>query len=228
MDAGGLQPAHVLHTRRYRDSSLIVELLTAEAGRVACLARGALKGRGGALPVQPFRPLLVEWRGRGETPALVHCEAAGPPLTLAGRRLYCGLYVNELMLKLTARHDPVAAMYRDYVAALAALAGGDHLEVVLRRFEVGLLGHLGHGLTLSSDAMGRPIEAAKSYTYDIEDGARPCAADDLGAIDGATLLALTSGDLAGDRALHQARDLMRRVLNHYLEGRPLHSRELFR
>ena len=45
---------------------------------------------------------------------------------------------------------------------------------------------------------------------------------------GATLLAMRSGDWVGEKALAEARRLMRSVLDHHLEGRPLRTRELFR
>ena len=56
-----LQPAYILHSRPYRDSSLLLEALTAEQGRISLVARGARRrsrgGSAGAL-LQPL-PLLL-------------------------------------------------------------------------------------------------------------------------------------------------------------------------
>ncbi len=226
MNAQTLQAAYVLHTRRYSDSSLLVDLLTREQGRVAGIAKGALRPRRQDARIQPFHPLWVALHGRGEVLTLARVEAGGPALALAGRRLYCGLYLNELLLKLTARHDACAGLFEDYAGALGGLAGPAMAESVLRRFEVRLLEHLGLGLSLDVDSQGQPIKADSSYTYDVDTGAGPGAG--AGSVRGKTLLALKSGDLADREVLDEARLLMRRILDHHLDGRPLRSRELFR
>ena len=57
-----LQPSYVLHSRPYRDTSALLEVFTAEQGRISLVARGARRktrgGSGGAL-LQPFNPLLL-------------------------------------------------------------------------------------------------------------------------------------------------------------------------
>ena len=77
-----LQPAFILHSRPYRDSSLLLEVFTAEHGRISLVARGARRksrgGSGGAL-LQPFIPLLVSYSGRAEMKNLVANEVAGQP-----------------------------------------------------------------------------------------------------------------------------------------------------
>ncbi|HSB96610.1 MAG TPA: recombination protein O N-terminal domain-containing protein, partial [Spongiibacteraceae bacterium] len=65
-----LQPAYVLHTRDFRDSSLLIELFTPEQGRVAAVARGVKAARRGSgmqrALLQPFQPLWIAVQGRGE------------------------------------------------------------------------------------------------------------------------------------------------------------------
>lgn len=228
METNGLIAAFVLHSRRYRDNSLILEILSREQGRVSCIARGALgSGRRTAAP-QPFSPLAVGLRGRGELPTLASAESTGRAMTLSGTRLFCGLYLNELLLHLTIRHDPCEGLFDDYQATLEALHAGAPQEPVLRRFEVRLLAHLGHGLALDVDSRGQPLLADQRYTYDIEQGPVATAAANNGAVFGRTLSALDHGQFPDDDTLREARTLMRRILHHYLEGRPLRSRELFR
>jgi DNA repair protein RecO (recombination protein O) len=94
-EAASLKPAFVLHHRRYQESSLIVELFTPNQGRIGVLAKGALGGktnRSGSL--QPFTPLLVDWRGRGQLPTLTHCDTASSAISLKGKALYCAMYLN--------------------------------------------------------------------------------------------------------------------------------------
>lgn len=228
MDTSGLQPAYVLHTRRYGDTSLLVEFLSREQGRLAAIAKGALRGRQAGGRIEPFWPLLIQLRGRGEVLSVVHSESAGAPLVLRGRDLYCGLYLNELVLKLTARLDACPPLFDDYADALAGLAGQPDPEPVLRRFEASLLANLGLGLSLDRDAHGEPIRPNGKYTYDVDGGARPSRGEGAQTVSGKTLLALRDGVFGDADCLLEARALMRRILNHHLEGRPLRSRELFR
>jgi len=228
LDTPTLQAAYVLHARRYGDSSLLLELLTRTQGRLACIAKGALRPRRTDARLQAFQPLLAEVRGRGEVLTLARTEAAGPPQGLTGRSLYCGLYLNELLLKLTARQDPCGGLFDDYERALRDLLATSAVEPVLRRFEVRLLEHLGLGLALELDTQGQPIRADSRYTYDVDSGASPSRGTGAAVVSGATLLALKHGDFTEGDSLLQARALMRRILNHHLDGRPLRSRELFR
>ena len=220
--------AFVLHKRRYGDSSLIVELFSREQGRMVGMAKGILGSRRSGYQLDSFQPLLVELRGRGEVQTLTRAEPAGAPLGLLGRRLYCGLYLNELLLRLTARQDACPGLYDDYVQAVQRLAANASVEPLLRSFEVRMLSHLGIGLTLGLDSLGQPVEAARVYYYDIEAGPVPALSGRPGEIDGSTLIALRTENLTDKHALLQARRLMRRIIDHYLEGRPLHSRQLFR
>lgn len=228
MSAPDLQAAYVIHSRRYGESGLLADLLTQRSGRVAAVIRGALKGRRNDRTAQAFQPLLIALRGRGEVMTLTRLERDGPPLTMNGRRLYCGLYVNELLMHLTVREDPCSQVFDDYVAVLHDLAGGVAIETALRRFEVSLLEHLGIGLALTLDIEGKPIVPSSRYYYDVSSGARPVDGEGDDSVAGQTLLALYHGRLDDERVLRETRRLMRRVIDFHLGGRALRSRELFR
>ena len=112
-----LQPAYVLHSRPYRDSSALVEMFTAEHGRLSLVARGARnRGRKGSLSslLQPFIPLLISFSGRAELKTLGKLEAAGGGRTLRGERLYSGLYMNELLVRLLHRQDAHPRLFAAY------------------------------------------------------------------------------------------------------------------
>ena len=82
-----LQPAWVLHARAYRESSLLVEAHIRDHGRIGLVARGARGSRSrwkGLL--QPFRPLLLSWRQRGELGTLTDAEQIAPLPPLEGER----------------------------------------------------------------------------------------------------------------------------------------------
>ncbi|TVQ85383.1 MAG: DNA repair protein RecO [Chromatiaceae bacterium] len=121
------QRGFVLHRRDYGNSSLLLDVFTAAHGRLPLLAKGAKTARRGgsarAALLQAFQPLWLTWSGRGEVATLTRAEAAGMPIALAGKTLYCGLYLNELLLRLLGRHDPHEALFVFYQQALAGLGG---------------------------------------------------------------------------------------------------------
>lgn len=142
--------AFVLHQRAWGDNGQIIELFTRAQGRMTVFAhgvRGAHARLAGVL--QPFVPLLVSWAGRGEAPRLTGAEPdpAGParePLLPA--RLMSAWYLSELVMTLTARHDPQPELFGHYAEALAGLRSAPRQEPVLRLFEKRLLDVLGYGL----------------------------------------------------------------------------------
>ena len=71
-DSNDLSAAYVLHTRKYRDTSLIAELYTQAQGRVAVVAKGARSTRGVKQAIwQPFTPLLISYIGKGDLKTVV-------------------------------------------------------------------------------------------------------------------------------------------------------------
>jgi DNA repair protein RecO (recombination protein O) len=223
-----LDPAYVLHCRPYRETSLILEALSYAHGRVGLVARGARAHRSpwrGLL--QPFRPLLLSWSGRHELMTLTGAEAAGGP-SLQGRALLAGLYLNELLVRLVPRGDPLPGLYEEYRLALETLHQGERDQPALRRFERRLLEILGYGMVLGErDDRGEPIDPARVYRYRVESGPVLGEGGEGVPVRGATLLELTHGPLADPAAAREARQLMRYVLQHYLGDRPLGSRALF-
>lgn len=229
-----LQPAYILHSRAYRDTSLILEVFTAEQGRLSIVARGARRrARGGshAALLQPFVPLLLSFVGRSEMKTLTQAEAAGSAPALAGERLFSGMYLNELMVRLLHRHDPHPGLFAAYGGALQALAESEHLDPVLRRFEWRLLEDLGYSFPLVADGhSGEALRSDAWYGFQPEVGlVELAAANHPGRplYRGEDLLCLSRGEFAGP-ARQAAKRLMREALGTYLGDAPLRSRELFR
>lgn len=229
-----LQPAYILHSRPYRDSSAIIEALTAEHGRMSLVARGARrKNRGGSniALLQAFTPLLVSFTGRGELKTLTANESAGAPKTLRGERLFSGLYINELLVRLLHRHDPHPMLFAAYDSALDELSSAPQVELVLRRFEFTLLQELGYSFDLHLDGRsGQAVLPEQWYHFHGDYGlvAREGDVDPRRpAFIGADLLAIAAGDLDGDTRV-TAKRLLRQVLASHLGEAPLKSRELFR
>lgn len=222
-----LQPVYLLHRRAYGDNSLLADLFSRDQGRLTVMARGAHKGRRASL-LQPFVPLLANWRGRGEIPTLNLVEAAGQGVSLTGRRLVCGLYLNELLVRLLRPQDPHLHLFALYGQAIAALPANDE-EDILRRFELDLLQELGFGLQLEHEAASDTlIDPERRYHYRLEAGPVPAHDEKQLQVRGRTLIALARRAPLDTDSRREARALLRYVLSAQLGGRPLKSRELFR
>lgn len=229
-----LQPAFVLHTRRFRETSLIVELFTPEHGRVGVVAKGA--GSGGKSSrkalLQPFSRLRVSWVIRGELGTLTAVEQERTSRAPTGRAVACGFYLNELLMRLLIRHDPHPLLFTHYEATLQRILVHDEQAQTLRAFEKQLLEEIGYGLILGHEAAsGVPIDPDLQYHYRPEEG--PIAIDSTAdavedAVSGRTLLALAQGARLDSVQLSEARRLLQGVLRNYLGDRPLRSRELLK
>ncbi|TXS95898.1 DNA repair protein RecO [Parahaliea maris] len=229
-----MQPAYLLHARPYRDSSQLLEMFTAEHGRISLVGRGVhRRARGGSLraTLQPFRPLLISFTGRSELQTLTAAESAAPGVRLGGERLFSGLYLNELLLRLLHRHDPHPTLFAGYGETLQQLAAAAQSEGVLRQFELQLLEELGYGFDPTADAhSGESVRDGGWYRYSEGLGlvqCQPGSSAPGSLFPGADLLAISRGELGGPVSL-TAKRLLRAVIAEHLGGRPLHTRELFR
>ena len=225
------QPGYVLHTYPFRETSLVVETFTRSHGRVAMVARGAKRPRSALRgSIMAFQPLALSWSGHGDLRLLLRAEWQGGQQRLQGRALLCGFYLNELLLKLLPREDAHEKLFLDYQAALARLTQEPEPGAVLRCFEKALLRELGYALALDRDSgSGDEIDPGKCYAYEPERG--PVAvngAAQLGLVfTGRTLLDIVHDDYRNPATLQQAKALMRLLIGHRLEQKPLNSRRIF-
>jgi DNA repair protein RecO (recombination protein O) len=248
-----LDKGYVLHTYPYRETSLILQAWTEKHGRLGLVAKGARRPKSAMRAVLvPFQPLVLDWFGRSELKTLKTGEPASPAIPLAGPALMSAFYLNELLLKLTTREDPhegLFAAYDEAITELRALSrakpgtdadagsgvnpGPSRIEPVLRRFELRLLQELGYALELTREAgTHAPIAAEREYLYVIERGPVPAPEGEapLNAVKlrGTTLLDLDRGRLEDAATIAQAKQLMRLLINHSLNGQELATRALVR
>ena len=232
--------AYVLHTRPYRETSLLVELFTRQHGRVSLVANGA-RGRKKSPPPRQFVACLVSWVGRGPLFTLTSCELA-PTMGLEGDRLACGFYVNELLMRMTQPLDVHDYLFEIYAGTLADLADGAPMSVALRKFEAALLQECGYlpDFTCNGET-GQPLDPEALYELQLERGfvpARRSYADrspEAGgeqardnAWPGTTLSAIYVGDFRSRHVREAARKIFREALRPHLGSKPLASRELLR
>lgn len=224
------EPAYALHSRPYRETSSIIDLLTRQYGRLSVVARGTRSsGRGKGQPRQ-FDRLLVGCSGRSALLTLTGCE----PLShrwLTGDALYAGLYLNELLLRLLRDDDPHPRLFEGYEETLDRLVAVVDPEPALRGFERLLLKESGYELTLTHAAeSGDSIVSSAGYRYVPDVGFYRVSEmiDDRLVFGGATLLAIAVNDYANEQVRRAAKQIMRRALAPHLGDKPLRSRALYR
>lgn len=227
------QLAFVLHTYPYRETSLLIEAFSAGSGRLSLMAKGAKRPKSSLRgTLMSFQPLLLSWSGKSELRTLHQAEWQGGQPQLQGTALFCGFYMNELLMKLLPRDDPHADLFDYYRQSIHSLSQNLNHSAFLRRFEIKLLKELGYAIPLEKDKVDLPVEANKHYHYLIEKGpieasSAPQDKDTL-IIQGKTLLDMAKEDYSDSTTLQQSKLLMRQLLNYYLNGKALHTRQVLK
>lgn len=239
------QLALVLHSRPYRETSLMLTLLTPEQGKINAVVRGVrTKSKTAAIKqawCQPFQELRIRWieKTAQKLPRLFNLSQFEPTsvrFPLMGEASICGLYVNELLYRLLYPQVPVESMFQTYQQTLYDLAiAKNRFEQAwaLRQFEYELLMSLGVAFDLSHDAQQHPVLEQQNYRFFPELGfvveERNTVSDlnGLGSpISGQCLLQFAQFEPC-ERCMPQWRALFRNQLNHYLGGKPIQTRALF-
>jgi DNA repair protein RecO (recombination protein O) len=141
---------------------------------------------------------------------------------LTGRALMCGLYLNELVMKLLPREDSHPLLFESYAATLMTLAESEEHSAILREFETQLLAELGYGLQLERDVKtGAALQSDTLYRYDPLAGPMQHGGGVL--VSGRVLLALNKGVFEDAMIAAEARDFVRTIIQFHLERRSLKS-----
>ena len=225
------EPAFILHSYPYKETSLIVEAFTRHRGRVGLLARGARRPRSAIRGMLlAFYPLRLSWSASAELGTLLTAEWSGGQPALAGMGLMCGFYLNELLLRLLPRDDPHEALFDFYSESLHHLAGSSNYAPILRSFEKRMLAELGYAPLLAHDAASRPIDPAARYVYEPERG--PILLTNSifkdSSVSGQTLLDVAADDYGRAETREEARALMRALIAERLHGQELHTRAVLK
>ncbi len=223
------QPGFVLHSYPYKETSLIIDVLTRQYGRIALVAKGAKRPYSQLRGVlQTFQPLVLAWHGKSELPTLTAAEWVGGMRPLEKSALLCGFYLNEIIVKLLQRHDPQPLLFDAYVTTINQLAHFEPAFIALRKFELHLLRTAGVVSDLSYCIEKRTqVLPDGMYIVDPEMGTRPALAHELGLkVHGKTLLDMQAEDYSNTYTQSQSKLLMRSLLTHHLHGMPIHTRQI--
>jgi len=216
---------YVLHQKHFSDTRYWVDLIAQNYGRVSALWRKPKK----TLNLIPFTPYQAIWESRGQHRVLACCEPTGAPLSLTGKALFCGFYINELCERLLLIEDQSPIPFTAYEQALHGLLVDEQLERPLRYFEWQLICYLGFEFSFTQEGFsGAPIRAHVRYQFNPRVGFERAGAQ-VSALTftGGSLLAIGEGNYEGDGA-RILKLVFRQALRHKLGPKPLKSRDYFR
>lgn len=226
--------AYVLHRRPYRDTSLLVDFFTQHHGVITAVCRGTRQNKKN-IALACFHPFWIEYGSRNSLATLYQYESDAnlsySAVNLSGSQLYCGLYLNELLVKLLGRHDPYSELFLSYQMTLNGLQDGENIERILRIFEFYLLKEIGYGISLEKEKdTHQPIVEEQRYYYHPGMGfsaiKTPCA--QILSFNGRSIMEMAKGNFSESATLKDAKRLIRLTLDFLLEKQgKLKSRELF-
>jgi DNA repair protein RecO (recombination protein O) len=217
------EPAFVLHSIAYKETSLVVELLTRNHGRVPVIAKGAKRPHSALrATLLAFQPLQVAWQGKQDLRNLIRAEWIGGLASPRGDALLCAFYLNELLVRLLPRDDPHPEVFDTYLNGLARFASGEPVSSALRRVEWNMLKNLGYAPDLKRDHHGQMISSEKRYQL----GAAGLVQAGSEGISG-RIIELMADESWDDPAVWQpGKILVRQLLNRALDGQALNTRQI--
>ena len=225
-----LESAIVLHTRPYKETSLIVDSFTRNHGRVAFVAKGAKrpKSKIGVIKT-PSCLFLISCRGKGDLKTLTHCEIS-TYFDPSSENFNSLIYLNELLIKLLEKEDPHPEIFDHYLKVSNFLKhlGKKDLGSQLRYFELNLLKEIGYGLDLKFEAnSNNKIKEEKRYAFNPIIGFQPLknSSDEENSYHGKDIINFLKGDLTSPDSLLASKQIMREAIDFHLGNKSIKIRE---
>lgn len=221
---------YVLKNRPFREDSRLLDVFTQTYGRFSCVVR-PIKKRGKVIAgtLEPFRYLELHWVGKGELVTLTQADEQGRH-PIPTQELHQGLYVNELLLRLTQQYFPLPELFQAYKQTLHRLVDVAINPQALMRFELFLLQVLGYDINLvCDDATGEALLEPMLYCYIPQQGlinsnANPCQNKGV-MISGKLLFALRDLHTMTLKNWQELRYFLDGMI-YYCAGKPLNSRNI--
>ena len=221
-----LQKAYVIHSRPYKETSLIVTFLTEKKGKISAVAKGA-KRKNSRLSgnLEPFQCLNIDYRGKSDLKSLVLAE----PIEMfedffGSENLYSAFYVNELINYLVAQADESMEIFDIYKKCISNLKRNNQIEKILRDFELNILSSLGYEINFLSDYdSNEPIMNGLRYKYSPQSG---FSKSEQG-YDGKILNEINERKFSKN-SLQACKEINRTTINYYFEELNIKSRIFFK
>ncbi len=219
-----LEKAVILHSRKYKESSLLLTLWLREHGKLNAVARTNKKNHG---IYQPFSLLNVDIKMMASVESLAsirfaECDKSfsmGSYLSQLAR-----MYLNEVLYWLLPHDHHDTALFDSYSLVIQELVSDD-ITRLLRYFELQLLESLGYGFQVDHDEQHKMITEDHYYTMAPLSAFYQTTVES--GISGKYIKQLQQPVSSWDNdTLQVLQKLIRINLNACLQGRVLKTREL--
>ena len=198
------QKAFVIHSRPYKETSLIVTFLSENNGKINAVAKGA-KRKNSRLSgnLEPFQCLNIDFRGRSDLKTLYLAEPCEVFKDFKGsENLYSAFYINELINFLITQSEESAELFDIYKNCISNLKDKKSIENILRNFE---------------------IDFEQKYKYSPQSGFSKSA----NGFDGKILNEISKRSFSRE-ALIASKEINRKTIEYYFEELNIKSRVFFK
>ena len=220
------QKAFVIHSRPYKETSLIVTFLSERNGKINAVAKGA-KRKNSRLSgnLEPFQCLNIDFRGRSDLKTLYLAEPCEVFEDFVGsENLYSAFYINELINFLITQSEESVDLFNIYKRCISKLKKDLSIEEILRNFELDLLGVLGYEINFFNEYdTNMEIQSDKYYRYSPQSG----FSKSEDGFDGKVLNEI-SQRIFSDESLAASKEINRMTIEYYFEELNIKSRVFFK
>ena len=153
----------IIHSRPYRETSMIYDILTLKNGFISVMGKGIKKKKDYSI-LQPTKEMILSFTD-SNFPILTKYETIDCSYKINRNKLLIVLYFNELIYKLVPRNEPQESLfilYRNYMQIIRTSI--DDRDSLLLGFETLFLKEIGYELSLSDSSINN-LQEDKFYTY---------------------------------------------------------------
>jgi len=220
--------AIMLHSRKYRETSLICELFTKKIGRVSVIAKGARSKKNKFQNITSPNVLAkINFSGRSELRTLTAWEELSY-FQILGKNLRVLLYLNELIYKLLERENKQEKIFNGVINLYKTLAASDakNIELSLREFEYFLICELGYGFDIFYDDKGSKLEKEKTYYFHPALGFTLNSSNNFLKASGIDIINFSKGKIVTNSARSIIKKIMQLAISNIAE-RPMNAGIIF-
>ena len=221
-----LQEAYIIHSKAYKETSMLVTFFCRSDGKVTVVAKGSKRPKSKfSGNLEPFQKTQIDFVGKSALKTLIACDVIGPFNEFCSRvNLYSAFYINELINTMVKSNEDPEGLFDLYEDCMQKLYSSTETEIILRSFELDLLRLLGYEVNFSSDYIsGRDIDSESSYSYKVQMG----FTKSNGGYKGEDLIEIKNRNF-NHTNLSIAKNITKQTLEFYFEELNVNSRSFFK
>ena len=211
----------IIHSRPFRETSMIYDVLTPNNGLISVLAKG-IKKKKDRSHLQPTKELILSFTD-SDFPILTSYEPASQTISLKNNQLIIVLYFNELIYRLVPRNEPqeiLFNLYKNYIVKMSRLVDID--QGLILGFEALFLKEIGYELSMADNNI--TIKNDQIYFYDYDEGFKIALdSSNKDIVSGASLEYLFTNNFESITHISVFRRIIKNMINKISHGKTIKS-----